>query len=167
MTIKTTITIYTDGSCNNHTKGPGGWAFYSKLPNNKEFCRFGMIPKPTTNNVAELAGVLMAMKVLGPSGKRLNIISDSRYVVDGMNKWCDGWAEKDFEGIKNNELWKQMKHLKDMYRPTIQWVRGHIGVHGNEKADKWCGLAAKNMLNHMVTENMNFRSLHWGNVITW
>lgn len=137
------ITIYCDGACrgNNLSIDQRVGAYAYKLIY-KEHIKFGgQAEKNTTNNIMELKSVIEALKALKPSAKEMNIeiYSDSNYVVSGLNSWWDGWVKKGFSGVKNLELWQELKTLFDSFpHISIHWVKGHAGNSGNEDVDAYC-----------------------------
>ena len=137
------ITIYCDGACrgNNLSIDQRVGAYAYKLIH-KEHVKFGgQAEKNTTNNIMELKSVIEALKALKPSAKemKITIYSDSNYVVSGLNNWWDGWIRKNFSGVKNLELWQELRALFDSFpNISINWVKGHAGNSGNEDVDAYC-----------------------------
>lgn len=144
--------IYTDGSCihnANITKiaiGPGGWA-YALYNNDTLVFKHSGSAQNTTNGRMEVMAAHEAIRFIASNPQLTNpnsighpggfeIISDSKYVIDGLNSWLDGWAKKNFSGIKHPDLWKNMYHLihNDLkaLKITGVWVKGHNGDEGNE-----------------------------------
>ncbi|MDI9348145.1 MAG: hypothetical protein QM538_06535 [Methylacidiphilales bacterium] len=141
------IEIYTDGSflrINQNEKngfGHGGWAFcvmegvqvlYSKTG--------GESGNDFANGKMELVAVFQA--ILYSQNQSCKIHSDSSYIVNGFNDWKDGWLRSDFKKgkIKFAKIWREAFDLWNADTQKIAWVKSHIGVVGNEKAD---GLALK------------------------
>ena len=136
------LIIYTDGCCYPNP-GQGTWAFVCPEP---YFSLTGFNPN-TTNNEMEIKAVLEACKYAKETGNldNVEIISDSQYVVRGLNEWISnwrrrGWNRKDAFGdlvpIKNKELWIELNQFKG--RVELNWVRGHNGNEWNEMADQLC-----------------------------
>lgn len=128
------IEIYTDGSCLKNP-GVGGWACVL-VWNGVERGLSGAIPY-TTNNQMELLSVIQALKLLkGPSN--ISIISDSKYVVDGVNKgWVFNWINNgSIKSRPNNELWLELVDLLSNHNYEFKWVKGHLGNHYNEMCDR-------------------------------
>lgn len=138
------IEIYCDGACrgnNNANSADRVGAYAYKLIYKNNIKLGGQAERATTNNIMELKSVIEALKALKPSAKEMNIeiYSDSNYVVSGLNSWWDGWVRKGFSGVKNLELWQELKTLFDSFpNIKINWVKGHAGNQGNEDVDAYC-----------------------------
>jgi ribonuclease HI len=85
----------------------------------------------------EILAVLTGLRRL-PNNIEVEIYSDSKYVVDGCNKWLDKWAQKQFRKVKNPDLWIQLyKVIKDHKgKITFNWVKAHSINKYNNLADK-------------------------------
>ena len=140
------ITIYTDGACSGNP-GPGGWGAWLTY-NGHEKELYGGEPE-TTNNRMELTAAIKALEALkGPS--TAIIYTDSVYVRDGITSWIhnwkrNGWKNAKKQPVKNDDLWRQLDALMAIHNVELQWVKGHAGIPGNEKADE---LANKGMDAH-------------------
>ena len=90
----------------------------------------------------ELLAVIYALEELKyPCA--VTIYSDSRYVTEPVNKnWIQNWVKKDFNGIKNPDLWRRLLPLLDKHDVTFVWVKGHSGVPNNERADELASIGA-------------------------
>lgn len=135
--------IYTDGSSRPQTTKAGGWGYVILSPDGSATLVYGHIPAPTTNNVAEVSAVLEALKFFNKHFKctKIHFISDSQYVVQGINEWSKNWIKRGWktnngQPVKNVELWKELVSIWDSSRHTIEWCRGHNGTEFNEAADK-------------------------------
>ena len=138
-----TLKAYTDGACSGNP-GPGGWGVYWTEGNAK-----GVITSEelygsnveTTNNKMELTAAVEALKILKQrNGSEITIFTDSKYVMDGINQWIDrwrsnGWKKADGKPVANQELWKQLHELTSRCMVNWEWVKGHAGHEGNERAD--------------------------------
>ena len=131
------IDIYTDGACSGNP-GPGGWAAILKSgAHEKEL--FGG-ERATTNNRMELTAVIEGLRAL--KGKSEVVIhTDSRYVMDGAQKWLKGWKTKgwktaDKKPEKNEDLWRALDAELSRHATNWRWVRGHSGHLENERADQ-------------------------------
>lgn len=94
----------------------------------------------TTNNRMELTGAIEALNWL-PEKCRVEVWSDSQYVIKGITeylagwKFC-GWRTGSNQPVKNVDLWKELEALAKKHEVTWHWVKGHSGVEGNERADQ-------------------------------
>lgn len=127
------IVIYTDGSCLGNP-GPGGWAF---IVIQKQIKSFQGNDKETTNNKMELTAVKEAL-IYVKSKKKKNcvIYSDSKYLIDGITKWMEGWKKRNWYNVKNPELWKEIDLLNSKLNVSYEWVKAHNGDKYNEMVDQ-------------------------------
>jgi len=128
------VTIYTDGAASGNP-GPGGYGVVleSSAGHRKELS--GGFRK-TTNNRMELLAVIVGLLELKSTEVAVTVVSDSKYVVDAINKgWLRSWVKKNFKDKKNPDLWKRMIPLLDKHNPTFQWVKGHNNHPQNERCD--------------------------------
>lgn len=147
-----TITIYCDGACRNNNLDIndriGAYAYKLMYKGHAKFG--GSAVTCTTNNIMELAAVIEALKALKPSAKtmKIEIFTDSQYVVRGLTEWWDGWVAKNFKDVKNLELWQELRALFDSFpHISINWVKGHAGNSGNEDVDAYCNKLMDNIDN--------------------
>lgn len=140
--------IYTDGSSRPHTTKCGGWA---TVIGYKQII-YGHLPAPTTNNVAELMGVLVALNVVINSKlDNVEILSDSRYCVDGFNSWMEKWDKNNtVQTKKNPDLWNHLINIKKSNKfknktIKVSWVKGHGTSNGNKLADQYANNGAENL----------------------
>jgi len=132
-----TVDIWTDGACKGNP-GPGGWGAYLVWGGHEREI-FGGLAQ-TTNNQMELTAVIEGLRAL-TRPCRVVLHVDSRYVMNGMTSWIHGWKKngwrtKDKKPVKNAELWQALETEVARHQVTWEWVRGHAGDHGNEKADE-------------------------------
>ena len=131
------LVIYTDGACRGNP-GPGGWGALL-VYNGSEKELFGGEAQ-TTNNRMELKAAIEALKAL----KRpcsLTLYTDSKYVQNGIQQWIRGWKAKGWKTaakkpVKNVDLWKELDEQVGKHDISWQWIKGHAGVEGNERADQ-------------------------------
>jgi ribonuclease HI len=92
----------------------------------------------TTNNRMELTAIIEALQAL-PDGCEVTVISDSRYAVNGSTVWRAGWRRRGWMRktgpMPNRDLWFALEEQLNRLRVRFQWVRGHSGDKGNERAD--------------------------------
>ena len=130
------IEIYTDGACSGNP-GPGGWGALLLWNGHEKELSGG--EADSTNNRMEMMAVIKALESLKkPSA--VKIYTDSKYVMDGVEKWMDGWKKRGWrtaakKDVKNQGLWKRIDSLIQEHDVTFQWVKGHSGNPGNERAD--------------------------------
>jgi len=133
-----TVTIYTDGACSGNP-GPGGYgAVLIYGEHRKEFSGYDAA---TTNNRMEIMGAIAGLEAL-KEACRVNLYSDSRYVVDAITKgWVLRWQQNNWKRNKkdsalNVDLWERLLPLLDMHNVTFHWVKGHAGHPENERCDE-------------------------------
>ncbi|MAN87122.1 MAG: ribonuclease HI [Algoriphagus sp.] len=135
------ITIYTDGAAKGNP-GPGGYGAVLKFNQHRKELSEGF--RLTTNNRMELLAVIRALQKLKLTGIPVTIYSDSKYVVDAVEKgWLWGWQKKGFKDKKNPDLWLRYIPLHLKYKPKFVWVKGHAGNIENERCDQLAVEAAE------------------------
>jgi ribonuclease HI len=133
----TEVVIYTDGACSGNP-GPGGWGAVLQA-GGKEKDLYGGDPL-TTNNRMELMAAIQALEALrGPT--TVTLYTDSKYLLDGITKWIYGWQRNGWltsarKPVKNDDLWRRLTAAMSRHEVTWQWVKGHAGDPGNERADE-------------------------------
>ena len=130
------IEIYADGACKGNP-GVGGWGAWLAFDGNEKELFGGEIL--TTNNRMELTGVIKALEAIKRPSE-VTIFTDSVYVQKGMTEWITGWKARgwrtaDKKPVKNDDLWKTLDVLAAQHTIKWQWVKGHAGNAGNERAD--------------------------------
>ena len=128
--------IYTDGACLGNP-GPGGWAAIILERNEKK--ELSGSEKNTTNNRMELSAIIEAMSSFQKK-KNLKIVTDSKYVIDGINLWLKRWKSNDWKTsakkpVKNKDLWMKLDDLINEHSVELEWVKGHSGDKFNEEVD--------------------------------
>ncbi|WP_127112848.1 ribonuclease HI [Shimia sediminis] len=130
---------YTDGACSGNP-GPGGWGVLLRAKNGDEIVKERELSggaSDTTNNRMELMAAITALETLErPS--TITVVTDSKYVMDGITKWIHGWKAKNWtkKGLKNVELWQRLDAAQARHKVTWEWVKGHAGHPENERADE-------------------------------
>lgn len=85
----------------------------------------------------ELLAVIKALEALTREGLDIEITSDSKYVVDAVEKgWVFGWQKKNFKGKKNADLWKRFLQLYPKHKIKFHWIKGHSNHPMNERCDE-------------------------------
>lgn len=127
------VDIFTDGAASGNP-GPGGYGIILQAgKKHKELSR-GF--RRTTNNRMELMATIVALQALKRKDLDVHIYSDSKYVVDAVNKgWLFGWEKKAFKGKKNIDLWQDFLVYYRNFKPTLHWVKGHNNHPQNERCD--------------------------------
>ena len=152
MTAPVRFVAFCDGSALVNPGGPGGTGFVV-LDRSRPALRFGGTRWVTdgsyavTNNRMELRAVLEALDGL-PAGEQVEVISDSRYVVDALSKWIHGWRRKGWrtaagEPVLNRDLIEAIDAQGRALRVRYSWVRGHDGHAVNEVVDQLAQAAAR------------------------
>ncbi len=125
------ITLFSDGSALGNP-GAGGYATILRY-NGKERLLSGG-EAHTTNNRMELLGVIEGLKAL-KEPCHVEVISDSSYVVKGINEWLDNWIKRDFKKVKNLDLWQEYVKVSAQHTVLGVWIKGHSGHEENERCD--------------------------------
>jgi ribonuclease HI len=129
--------IYTDGACSGNP-GPGGWGARIEGPDEVTEIKGGEVQ--TTNNRMELSAAIEALASL-PDNSDVTLVTDSTYVKDGMTSWLANWKKRGWKTaakkpVKNVDLWQALDTQCQRHQMTWQWVKGHAGHPGNERADE-------------------------------
>lgn len=140
------VEIYTDGACSGNP-GPGGYGTILKYGKQTKELSAGYIH--TTNNRMELMAIIKGLEALKEPCK-VTIYSDSRYIVDAINKgWLQSWIKRNWirgknEPVKNVDLWKKLAELMKKHKVQFFWIKGHNGISENERCDQLAVQAAAN-----------------------
>lgn len=136
------INIYTDGAASGNP-GPGGYGVILRSGNHYKELSGGF--RMTTNNRMELLAVIEGLKAIKTPGKDVTIYSDSKYVVDSVEKkWVFGWLKIGFKGKKNKDLWLRFLEVYKMHQVKFIWIKGHNSHPENERCDQLAVAASKN-----------------------
>ena len=137
--------VYTDGGCSGNP-GPGGYGCVILHGDSREEISGGF--RLTTNNRMEILACIASLEAVADRRSDVVLISDSRYVVDAMNKgWAKKWRSRrwmrnDTEPAKNPDLWERLLNLCEDSRVEFRWVKGHAGTEENERCDVLAVVAA-------------------------
>lgn len=147
--IEVDVKIFSDGaSIPNPGEAASGISIYRGSQLSELW--YGLYHPVGTNNTAELKGLyhaLIAAKAELLKGRSVAIFCDSSYSINSVTKWADGWKKKkwkkDGKEIKNLDLIVPMHSLYEELKDAINihHVNGHVGIEGNELADRMCVLA--------------------------
>ncbi len=131
------VKIYTDGACLHNGKrntrcGSGIWFG----PNDPQNAAIRVPGHSQSNQVGEIAAVIAAAKAVAPFWP-IRIITDSKYVIEGLTTHLETWENDGWIGIKNAVLFKTAATILKQRTATtsFQWVKGHNGDVGNEESD--------------------------------
>ncbi len=134
------IEIFTDGAARGNP-GPGGYGVVLKSGALRKELSSGY--RLTTNNRMELLAVIRGLEALRIPQSEVTVFSDSKYVVDAVEKgWLWNWLRIDFKNKKNEDLWRRYAQLHRQHRVRFRWVKGHAGHPENERCDQLAVAAA-------------------------
>ena len=135
------IIIYTDGAARGNP-GPGGYGIVLKAGKHRKEISQGY--KLTTNNRMELLAVIVALEQLKNKNSNVTIFTDSKYVVDAVEKkWLFNWEKTNFKKKKNPDLWKRFLNIYANHAVKFIWIKGHNDNVENEVCDKLAVEASK------------------------
>lgn len=135
------IELFTDGASRGNP-GPGGYG--TILRSGKHYKELSAGYRKTTNNRMELLAVIVGLEAIKKPGQEIMIYSDSKYVIDAVEKkWVFGWLNKGFEGKKNKDLWLRFLASYKLHHIRFTWVKGHAGHPENERCDVLAVTAAQ------------------------
>lgn len=138
------IKIYTDGSSRGNP-GPGGYGIVLLYKDKRKELSQGY--KLTTNNRMELLAVIKALEALKNNSIDIIIYSDSKYVVESVEKgWIWNWEKVNFKKKQNPDLWKKFIPLYKKFKIKFEWVKGHSGNIENERCDELANKAQERKL---------------------
>ena len=128
------VQIYTDGGASGNP-GPGGYGALMMYGEHRKELSGGF--RLTTNNRMELLAVITALEALNKPGMEVDVYSDSKYVVDAVQKrWVMNWEKKGYLNKKNPDLWKRFLVIYRQNNVVFHWVKGHAGNPYNEHVDQ-------------------------------
>lgn len=127
------IELFTDGSSRGNP-GPGGFGVVLRY---KQFVKeISQGFRKTTNNRMELLAVIVGLEAIKQKEIPVTVYSDSKYVVDAVEKkWVFGWQKKGFVGKANPDLWQRFLKIYDPLKVKFVWIKGHAGHPENERCD--------------------------------
>lgn len=131
------VEIFTDGACKGNP-GPGGWGALLRMGQHEK--ELSGAESDTTNNRMELTAAIEGLRALiEPCA--VNLYSDSKYVLDGMTKWVEGWQRRGWvnaskKPVRNADLWHELIEVAAQHQIEWHWVKGHSGHPENERVDR-------------------------------
>jgi ribonuclease HI len=142
------IEIYTDGAASGNP-GPGGYGVILRSGSHYKELSGGF--RMTTNNRMELLAVIEGLQTIKKPGAQVVIYSDSKYVVDSVEKkWVFGWVKKGFKDKKNKDLWIRYLALHKLHDIKFIWIKGHNAHPENERCDVLAVAASKNKATQQI-----------------
>ena len=127
------IIIYTDGAAKGNP-GNGGYGVVMISGEYRKEFQKGF--RFTTNNRMELLAVIVALESIKKEQSIITIYSDSKYVVDSVEKkWVFAWEKKNFSKKKNPDLWIRFLKIYRKQKASFLWVKGHANNKENERCD--------------------------------
>lgn len=126
--------MYTDGAARGNP-GPGGYGVVLLSGPHRKELSAGF--QCTTNNRMELMAVIVGLEALKAENCQVTVYSDSKYVVDAVEKgWIWGWVKKRFKDKKNPDLWMRFLKVYEKHQVRFVWVKGHAEIPENECCDR-------------------------------
>ena len=154
---------YTDGSCLKNPDGPGGWAFIILDQDNNIIHKEFEGVTSTSNNKMELTAAIKVLSYISsnyPDPVKIELFSDSQYVVKGIKDWIHGWIKKNWitssgSDVLNKDLWIILNNLRNSlvdrkFEIKFSWVKAHSGNLWNERVDLMANQAAKSVESNSI-----------------
>ena len=140
------VEIFSDGSCLGNP-GPGGWGALLRWRGHEK--ELSGSEADTTNNRMELSAAIFALNEL-KKPSTIILTTDSRYVIQGINEWLEGWVARGWktaskQPVKNQDLWQQLHEATQRHQIEWRWVKGHAGHDENERVDSLARKAAESL----------------------
>tara|TARA_B100001287_G_C22269567_1_gene338705 strand:+ start:28 stop:504 length:477 start_codon:yes stop_codon:yes gene_type:complete len=148
------VVVYTDGSAKGNP-GKGGYGVVMIFGSHRKELSGGF--ELTTNNRMELLSVIVALESLKKQNISVVVYSDSKYVVNAIEKnWLFSWEKNNFSKKKNSDLWIRFLNVYRKHSVRFVWVKGHSNIKENERCDELAVKAAesKNLKKDIWYENI-------------
>ena len=130
------VHIYTDGAAKGNP-GNGGYGVVMELVGTNYKKEFYEGFRHTTNNRMELLAVIVGLEKITKPNMKVLVVSDSKYVVDAVEKkWVFGWEKKGFKDKKNPDLWMRFLKIYHQHQVDFKWIKGHNNLPQNERCDE-------------------------------
>lgn len=143
------VLLFTDGACSGNP-GPGGWAYILKHPTTGKVREACGAEAHTTNNKMELQAVIEGLMALSKPSL-VDLTSDSKYVLEGMKSWLDGWKRKGWKTstkapVKNEDQWRRLDELRSKHVIRFHWIKGHAEHPENSRCDQLAVMAREKLV---------------------
>ena len=136
------VHIYTDGAAKGNP-GNGGYGVVMELVGTTYKKEFYEGFRYTTNNRMELLAVIVGLEKITKPNMKVLVVSDSKYVVDAIEKkWVFGWEKKGFKDKKNPDLWMRFLKIYRQHQIDFKWIKGHNNHPQNERCDELAVMAS-------------------------
>ena len=130
------VHIHTDGAAKGNP-GNGGYGVVMELVGSNYKKEFYEGFRYTTNNRMELLAVIVGLEKITKLNMKVLVVSDSKYVVDAVEKkWVFGWEKKGFKDKKNPDLWMRFLKIYRQHQVDFKWIKGHNNHPQNERCDE-------------------------------
>ena len=130
------VHIYTDGAAKGNP-GNGGYGVVMELVGTNYKKEFYEGFRHTTNNRMELLAVIVGLEKIKNLNTKVLVVSDSKYVVDSVEKkWVFGWEKIGYKGKKNPDLWMRFLKIYRKHQVDFKWIKGHNNHPQNERCDE-------------------------------
>jgi ribonuclease HI len=137
------VHIYTDGAAKGNP-GPAGYGIVMEMVGTSYKKEFYEGFRLSTNNRMELLAVIVGLEKLKTKKTKVLVISDSKYVIDSIEKrWVFQWEKKNFIGKKNPDLWVRFLKSYRIHQVDFKWVKGHNNHPQNERCDELAVMASQ------------------------
>jgi len=136
------VHIHTDGAAKGNP-GNGGYGVVMELVGSNYKKEFYEGFRYTTNNRMELLAVIVGLEKISKPNMKVLVISDSKYVVDAVEKkWVFGWEKIGFKNKKNPDLWMRFLKIYRQHQVDFKWIKGHNNHPQNERCDELAVMAS-------------------------
>jgi ribonuclease HI len=137
------VHIYTDGAAKGNP-GPAGYGVVMEMVGTSYKKEFFEGFRLSTNNRMELLAVIVGLEKLKAKKTKVLVVSDSKYVIDSIEKrWVFQWEKKNFIGKKNPDLWIRFLKSYRIHQVDFKWVKGHNNHPQNERCDELAVMASQ------------------------
>lgn len=137
------VHIYTDGAAKGNP-GPAGYGVVLEQVGSDYRKEFYEGFRLSTNNRMELLAVIVGLEKLKTSNTKVLVVSDSKYVVDAVEKrWVFQWEKIGFKNKKNPDLWMRFLKVYRRHKVDFKWIKGHNNHPQNERCDQLAVMASQ------------------------